>query len=75
MPTTHVVSEQTETIVNSDMGEMYRLALDSYMPLDTALNHEIQFIAIDFSTLQDIDQDDKKYITNFVHIEDTGVLV
>ncbi|GED72962.1 hypothetical protein BRE01_66640 [Brevibacillus reuszeri] len=65
MPTTHVVSEQTETTVSSNMGEMYSLALDSYMPLDTALNHEIQFIAIDFSTLQDIEQDDKEYITNY----------
>ena len=65
MPTTHVESGQVVTTGRSNMGEMYSLALDSYMPVDDALNYKMQFIAIDFSTLTDINKDDREYITNY----------
>ncbi|MFF2089251.1 peptide ABC transporter substrate-binding protein [Paenibacillus sp. NPDC058174] len=49
-----------------DMGELYSLALDAYMPIDEGLNEGMQYIAIDMSNFKDVAVADKKQIlTNF----------
>jgi len=44
-------------------AEIYKITLDSYLLQDTALNENINFIAIDFSTLEFANDDDKKEIS------------
>jgi len=51
--------------LHKDMGELYSLVLDSYLPIDPGLNSNMQYIAIDFKTLENLDNDDKDYITNY----------
>lgn len=45
-----------------DMGQLYSLALDAYMPIDEGLNGSMEYIAIDMSNFEDIDETDKKQI-------------
>lgn len=48
-----------------DMGELYSLALDAYMPIDEGLNGGIEYIAIDMSNFEDIDETDKEQILKY----------
>lgn len=50
---------------SKDMGELYSLALDAYMPIDEGLNGGMKYIAIDMSNLNDIDETDKKQILKY----------
>ncbi|SDX56718.1 peptide ABC transporter substrate-binding protein [Paenibacillus sp. CF384] len=45
-----------------DLGELYSLALDAYMPVDEGLNGGMKYIAIDMSNLKDLDGADKGQI-------------
>ncbi|MBP3966056.1 peptide ABC transporter substrate-binding protein [Paenibacillus lignilyticus] len=46
----------------ADLGELYSLALDAYMPVDEGLNSGMKYIAIDMSNLKDLDAGDKQQI-------------
>lgn len=48
-----------------NLAEIYRIALDSFMPLDEALNHDMKYIAIDGDTLKNIDKDGKNSIMDY----------
>jgi hypothetical protein len=50
---------------SKDMGELYSLALDAYMPMDEGLNGDMKYIAIDMNNLKDIDETDKKQILKY----------
>jgi len=50
---------------NKNLAEIYSLALDSFMPLDKGLNHDMKFIAIDTSTLKEATGDDKKQVLDY----------
>ncbi|AIQ12534.1 hypothetical protein [Paenibacillus durus] len=55
----------TNTTHTKDMGELYSLALDAYMPIDQGLNGAMKFIAIDMSNFKDIDETDKEQILKY----------
>jgi len=56
----------SQTVDNTEnltkWAEIYRVTLDSYLKLDSALNKNIEFIAIDFTTLEFINDYDKNEI-------------
>jgi len=59
-------------------AEIYQVTLDSYLKQDTALNENIDFIAIDLSTLEFTNEDDKKLIvtwfeSNHVPVKDSNL--
>ena len=59
-------------------AEIYQVTLDSYLKQDTALNEYIDFIAIDFSTLEFTNEEDKKLIvtwfeSNHVPVKDSNL--
>lgn len=47
-----------------DMGEIYSLVLEAYMPVDVGLNGGMEFIAIDMSNLEELDETDKEQIVS-----------
>ena len=58
-------------------AEIYQVTLDSYLKQDTALNKNIDFIAINLSTLEFTNEDDKKIIvtwfeSNYVPVKDSN---
>ncbi|CAM3273104.1 peptide ABC transporter substrate-binding protein [Paenibacillus lupini] len=57
-----LVTACTNSKPTKDMGELYSLALDAYMPIDEGLNGNMKYIAIDMSTFKDLDDTDKKQI-------------
>ncbi|WP_053372541.1 hypothetical protein [Paenibacillus sp. FJAT-27812] len=52
----------SNTKSTKDMGELYSLALDAYMPIDNGLNGDMKYIAIDMSNFKDLDETDKEQI-------------
>ena len=44
------------------LGEIYSIALDSIMKQDEALNTDMEYIAIDMSNSEEVDESDKKEI-------------
>ncbi|OMF37848.1 hypothetical protein BK133_04780 [Paenibacillus sp. FSL H8-0548] len=54
----------SSTVPAKDMGELYSLALDAYMPIDDGLNSGMKYIAIDMSNFQDMNESDKEQILN-----------
>jgi hypothetical protein len=56
-----------------DMGELYGLALDAYMPIDEGLNRKMKYIAVDMSNFKDLDDTDKEQILE--HFEKYNVEV
>ena len=56
------LTEHLITLYLSQWAEIYQITLESYLAQDTALNENIEFIAIDFSTLELANDDDKKQI-------------
>ena len=47
------------------LGEIYSIALDAMMEKDQALNSEMEFIAINMSTMKELSSKDKKEIIGF----------
>ncbi|WP_232697578.1 peptide ABC transporter substrate-binding protein [Brevibacillus daliensis] len=68
-----VTTACSTTTPTTDMGELYSLALDAYMPIDEGLNDGIEYIAIDMSNFVDLDQGDKEQILK--HFEKFNVEV
>jgi hypothetical protein len=54
----------SNTMPKTDIGELYSLALDAYMPIDEGLNGGMKYIAIDMSNFIVLDDTDKKQILN-----------
>lgn len=57
LPDEQVETTSTKTEV-SDLADMYIVALDSMMDIDSGLNGNMKYIAIDCDTLEDIDEND-----------------
>lgn len=47
------------------LGEIFILALDSMMEKDKALNSDMEFIAIDMSNFEEVNEEQKKAIVNY----------
>jgi hypothetical protein len=52
----------SNTMPKKDIGELYSLALDAYIPIDEGLNGGMKYIAIDMSNFKDLDNTDKEQI-------------
>ncbi|TFE25200.1 peptide ABC transporter substrate-binding protein [Cohnella luojiensis] len=52
----------SNTMPTKDIGKLYSLALDAYMPIDEGLNGGMKYIAIDMSNFKDLDDKDKGQI-------------
>lgn len=48
-----------------NLGEIYSVALDSLMKQDEALNSDMEYIAINLSNSEEVDENDKKEILNY----------
>lgn len=48
-----------------DLGELYSLAFDEFMPIDEGLNGGMNYIAIDMSNVPDLGAEDKKQILKY----------
>lgn len=62
----------SSTNPSKNMGELYSLALDAFMPIEEGLNSNMKFIAIDMSNLKSINEKDKKLILEYFnkyHVE------
>ena len=55
-------TENQITLYLTKWAEIYQITLESYLAQDTALNENIEFIAIDLSTLELANDDDKKQV-------------
>lgn len=55
-------------------AKIYSLTLDSYIPLDKALNREMNYIAIDSKTLTDATKEDIQYILKYFEKYDVNVI-
>lgn len=60
-----LVSACSSANANRDMAEIYSLILDAYMPLDSGLNHDMEYIAIDMSNFENVDEAGKKQILKY----------
>ncbi|WP_206098596.1 peptide ABC transporter substrate-binding protein [Paenibacillus montanisoli] len=67
-------AEATGVQPEIDLGEVYSLALDAYMPVDEGLNSGMAYIAIDMSNLKDIDDADKQQILDYFKKYNVGVM-
>ncbi|WP_201004155.1 peptide ABC transporter substrate-binding protein [Paenibacillus glycanilyticus] len=67
LPSVMLATACTKTKPTKDMGELYSLALDAYMPIDEGLNGNMKYIAIDMSTFKDLDNTDKKQILLYLN--------
>lgn len=47
------------------LGEIYSVALDSIMEQDEALSNDMEFIAIDMSNFEEVDESDKEEILSY----------
>ena len=47
------------------LGEIYSVALDSILKQDEGLNSDMEYIAIDMSNSEELDESDKKEILNY----------
>lgn len=57
---TAVAADDSE--LKTNMGEIYRLGLDAFMPLGDGLTDNMKYIAIDMSNLKDISEGDKEQV-------------
>lgn len=64
---------EPEEISSSDWATIYSIALDETIPLDDALNHDMEYISIDLESLTNIDEDSADMI--FGYFEKYGVEV
>ncbi|MGG4552401.1 hypothetical protein [Paenibacillus humicus] len=47
-------------------GQLYGLVFEAMMPIDEALNEDLKYIAIDFSVLTHLTEEDKQYIEEYI---------
>ncbi|MUG46354.1 hypothetical protein [Paenibacillus woosongensis] len=47
-------------------GQLYGLVFEAMMPIDEALNEDLKYIAIDFSVLTQLTEEDKQYIEEYI---------
>jgi hypothetical protein len=59
------VTACSNTKPSKDIGELYSLALDAYIPIDEGLNGGMKYIAIDMSNFKDLDDTDKQQILKY----------
>ncbi|WP_019635387.1 hypothetical protein [Paenibacillus fonticola] len=52
--------------VDGSAGQLYGLAFEAMMPIDEALNQDMEYIAIDFSVLSHLTEEDKQYIEEYI---------
>ncbi|GAA0134810.1 hypothetical protein YSY43_16500 [Paenibacillus sp. YSY-4.3] len=52
--------------VDGSAGQLYGLAFEAMMPIDEALNEDMKYIAIDFSVLSHLAEEDKQYIREYI---------
>lgn len=52
--------------VDGSAGQLYGLAFEAMMPMDEALNENMKYIAIDFSVLSHLTEEDKQYIEQYM---------
>lgn len=52
--------------VDGSAGQLYGLAFEAMMPMDEALNEGMAYIAIDFSVLSHLTEEDKQYIEQYM---------
>ena len=65
----NVPENQIDVIQNqTKWAEIYQITLNSYLERDTALNHNIEFIAIDLSTLEYANDIDKNIIITWFEL-------
>jgi hypothetical protein len=57
---TAVVTDDSE--LKRDMGEIYLLALEAFMPLGDGLTNNMKYIAIDMSSLKDLSEGDREKV-------------
>ncbi|QNK57101.1 hypothetical protein [Paenibacillus sp. PAMC21692] len=60
-----ISGETDDSDPERDMGEIYQLALDAYLPLWKGLIDDMKYIAIDMSNLTDLSDKDKKQILEY----------
>ncbi|WP_105616416.1 peptide ABC transporter substrate-binding protein [Vallitalea okinawensis] len=60
-----VFSAHVYVEADRDMWDIYRIALDSAMDIDPALNHEMKYIAIDSNSLKEMTLKDKTRIFTY----------
>ncbi|AZK45025.1 hypothetical protein [Paenibacillus lentus] len=53
---------RSHTNINGSAGQLYGLAFEAMMSIDEALNEDMTYIAIDFSVLSQLTDEDKRYI-------------
>ena len=56
--------------MNGSAGQLYAMTFEAMMKLDEALNHEMDYIAVDLSEMTQLTEDDKTYIIN--HLQSFG---
>ncbi|MNJ62176.1 hypothetical protein D3C77_580060 [compost metagenome] len=52
--------------VDGSAGQLYGLTFEAMMPIDEALNEDMKYIAIDFSVLSHLTEEDKQYIEEYM---------
>lgn len=57
---------RSDADINGSAGQLYGLAFEAMMPIDEALNEDMQYIAIDFSVLSQLTDEDKRYIEEYM---------
>ncbi|MBP1995841.1 peptide ABC transporter substrate-binding protein [Paenibacillus eucommiae] len=67
-----VVTNESE--LKKDMGEIYRLALDAFMPLGDGLTNNMKYIAIDMSSLKDLPEEDREKVLQYFSKYDVDVM-
>ncbi|MCK8487380.1 hypothetical protein M0651_09365 [Paenibacillus sp. MBLB2552] len=51
---------------NGSAGQLYALTFEDMMKMDEALNHEMNYIAVDLSEMTQLTEDDKTYIIEYL---------
>jgi hypothetical protein len=52
--------------MNGSAGQLYAMTFEAMMKLDEALNHEMNYIAVDLSEMTQLTEDDKAYIIEYL---------
>lgn len=52
--------------IDGSAGQLYGLAFEAMMPIDKGLNEGMEYIAIDFSVLSHLTEDDKQFIEQYM---------
>ncbi|MFD2614516.1 peptide ABC transporter substrate-binding protein [Paenibacillus gansuensis] len=63
-----------DSALETDMGEIYGLALDAFLPLGDGLTDNMKYIAIDMSNLKDLSEGDKEQVLRHFSKYDVNVM-